>query len=198
MDRPISFQQLRASFEENARQLHGLVAGVAHATGGKIEDRARANVQARLTMRSRELWASIRTEVDDQHHGLVELRALAGGTWNGLRIAYARIQEEGGLVLPVHAKVLAIPVGPALTGPGVARYPSARMAPNLVPIIPSEPRGNLVGWLVNKDTGETWYLWLRSTLIKGVHYLRDAVQSVHAELGEELQRLLSHVLAAEA
>lgn len=47
-------------------------------------------------------------------------------------VPYARIQEMGGTVRAKNGKYLAIPIGPALTAAGVAKFKSPRMVPELV------------------------------------------------------------------
>lgn len=56
-----------------------------------------------------------------------------GGVWegrfgygSGAAASYARILEEGGTILPKNGRVLAMPVGNALTATGRARYASPR------------------------------------------------------------------------
>lgn len=63
---------------------------------------------------------------------------------------YARIQEKGGVVVPKKAKALAIPIGEALTGAGVPRYPGG---PRSVPGLFLLKRAGKNALLVRKDAG---------------------------------------------
>lgn len=68
---------------------------------------------------------------------------------------YARIQEEGGKIVPKHAKALAIPVrgGPAMTPSGVPRYPSGAGI-SLRSTLPKDHRF----WVMKSANGKVWLM----------------------------------------
>jgi hypothetical protein len=70
-----------------------------------------------LNVRTGDLRRSIAAmEVTEDEHG------LRGGMVAGQGLPYARIQEEGGTIVPVNGQYLTIPIGEALTASGVARF----------------------------------------------------------------------------
>ena len=108
---------------------------------------------------------------------------------------YARIQDEGGTVVPTTAQWLAIPVGPAKTAAGVSRFQSPRQVQGL--FVLKSKNGNLL--LVaprGKDAITVWYILKKSVKIPASHYLdlaaaeTDKVASgiVDAALQEEIDR----------
>ena len=148
---------------------------VLYREAGKVSQRAvgegQKNVGSRMKVRSGRLWSSIRSEVKSTRGG-IDVHLMAGGTDGKGPIRYARIQEEGGTVRPRRAKFLTIPLDPAKYPSGVSRFKTARDAPNLT--LGISAAGQYM--LVNKDTGEPWYLLRRRVKIKGKHYLRDAMR----------------------
>jgi len=154
------------------------------------EATTRRLIAERLTVRSRQLLTSTRAQLEVEPDVLT-LRVRVGGDYEGLRVPYARIQEEGGAV-KARGKALAIPVGPALTGdPGreVPRAPSPRLVPRLR-WAPAAKRGNTVGLLVNRDTGAVWFVLVRQVRISPKHYARDAAAEVAARVPAALRPAL--------
>ena len=144
---------------------------------------AQHNVRRRMKVRSGRLWSSIRSEVRSTNTGL-DVRLMAGGATADGQVRYARIQEKGGTVKPTRATFLTIPLGPAKTPAGNSRYSSARDAPNLTLAI----TGGGQYMLVNKDTGEPWYLLRRQVKIKPKWYLRDAMRTAAKKMPAEVRR----------
>ena len=148
---------------------------VLYREAGKVSQRAvgeaHKNLTTRRRVRSGRLYASVRSEVKSTRGG-IDVHLMAGGTDGRGSIRYARIQEEGGTVRPRRAKFLTIPLDPAKYPSGVSRFKTARDAPNLTLAVSAA--GQYM--LVNKDTGEPWYLLRRRVKIKGKHYLRDAMR----------------------
>lgn len=140
--------------------------------GVEIEATVRQNVQSRLTMRSRSLLNTIRHELADRGEDVV-LAVSVGGTFGGLDVAYAHLQEEGGQVTPKSSKHLAIPIENGLTGPGIARYSSVRQ----MPFAAFRPvKGRKARWIVyDKRNDQVFFLLVTSVDVPGKHYLRDAV-----------------------
>lgn len=129
-----------------------------------------------------------------------ELRVHMGR--GGQPVRYAAIQEHGGIVTPVRGKFLAIPVGPALTPSGVAKFTSPRDVPDLHYVQSRNGQPMLVK-LKGKGRGkragaiEVWFLLRRSVRIEGKHYMRDtsaiAIPAVREVLAERLSALASEV-----
>ena len=151
---------------------------------------------ARLRVRSGRLRGTASSSVT-RAFGSVALTVTVGRA-NDASLSYARIQEDGGTITPKRGRFLAIPVGPALTAAGVARYSSPRDVPGLrfQPI-----HGGAMGRLV-KDTGgkrgrsETWFLLVPSVKIKGTHYMRDAGALMTAAFPGVLSERLARRLGA--
>lgn len=94
---------------------------------------------------------------------------------------YAGIHETGG-VIRAGAKLLAIPVGPALTPAGVPKYPGPRSVPDLV-FLPRRGGGLLGKW---KTTGNLSGASLQKKLAKSS--LGRVVSSYHSTGGAALQQ----------
>lgn len=190
--RPMSMHEFAASLDGLASGgLMRLVEALAQRAAFAVEDLARANVQSRLTMRSWMLYHSIRSMMELKQD-VLEIRAMAGGDYQGIKIPYARLHDsrKEEVIRPVRAKALTIPTAAAMNGPGIPRYPSARQAPHL------ELRKNAEGkaWLANKFTNEVWYWLVGAVRIKGVAYLHDAVDEVHGGLPQILEDMLMEAL----
>jgi hypothetical protein len=195
----VSLGDFRAHLEEMARYgLRDQVVLAAYAGAEEGEELVMANIRARLDRHSGKLLTSVRSEVEENPDD-VTFRVLAGGEYEGLRVPYAWVQEEGGTVRSSRPNgFLAMPVGPALTGDEQPRYPTARMTPHMV-FLPSG--SELVsggqadrGVLINKFTGEVWYVLMRSVEIEGQHYMRDAIQTLESQIPEALAGLWARVL----
>lgn len=107
------------------------------------------------------------------------------GVLKGPSLAYARIQHDGGVIRPVNAKALAMPVGPAVTPAGVARYKGPRTYPRPLGFIPLN-RGNVVGLLVEKPVkgvkrragtriGRVAYILLKQVKLKPTNFITKRV-----------------------
>lgn len=188
--------ELRAAAE---RRVHFAIVETMELATADLAARAQQNVSERLKERSRSLLSSVRHELVEAHgevHGIVS----AGGSWQGLEVPYARLQEYGGTVLPVKGKFLAIPVGPALNSIGLAKYRSARDAPGLVYVQSLKGQPLLVK-LVKGSKGEAprvevWYVLRQSVTLPARRYLRDAWSAVLAELPARLADSAARALAA--
>lgn len=195
----VSLGEFRAHLEEMARYgLRDQVVVAAYAGAEEGEELVMANIRARLQRHSGKLLTSVRSEVEESPDH-VTFRILAGGEHEGLRVPYAWAQEEGGTIVSKRpGGFLAIPVGPALTGDEQPRYPTARMTPHMVFVKPGE---ELVSGgqadkalLINKHTGEVWYVLVPSVTLEGQHYMRDAIQTLESQIPEALAGLWARVL----
>ena len=106
-------------------------------------------------------------------------KAWVGFVLPGAR--YAGIHETGG-VIRAGSKLLAIPVGPALTPSGVPKYPGPRSVPDLV-FLPRRGGGLLGKW---KTTGNLSGASLQKKLAKSS--LGRVVSSYHSTGGVALQQ----------
>lgn len=168
-----------------------------------IERAAKENATTSPRVRSGRLRNSIAGSYDLGLEDVV-ISVTAGRARSGQDVVYARIIEEGGTVVPKNGKFLAIPVGPALTSAGVARFPSPRDVPDLrfQPI-----RGGAMGLLVKDYPGarggrgarsEVWYVLVRSVYIRPRAYLFRARESMESRALQELSIGLHAALEAEA
>lgn len=165
-----------------------------------LEDRARTNIRERMRERSRALLTSVRREMTTLDGGEMAGTVSVGGKWQGLDVPYARLQEYGGTVVPVRAKYLAIPVGPALNSVGLAKYKSPRDAPQLQ-FVQSLKGNPLLVKLTKGAKGEppsveVWYVLRRSVKLPARRYLRDAWTSIVAELPDRLAASAAQAMAA--
>lgn len=149
--------------------------------------------------RSGRLRASIAASVEPVSDGL-ELRGRAGGnSKGGAQVRYARMQEYGGVQRPRNAKMLAIPVGPALTGAGVSKFASPRDVPGLVLV---RSRGGAFLLVKSgegmsgrsKKIGEVWYVLKRQVTIPAQPYMRPAMQVVRVLLPDVLSKNVSQAV----
>jgi hypothetical protein len=86
---------------------------------GRMADRFRGS-DGGLHTRTGALKRSLDHRVSGNSAADLKLRLVSAGP------SYARIQESGGVIRPVRAKFLAIPLEANKTAAGVARYPSPR------------------------------------------------------------------------
>jgi|GEM_PF-4668691 len=194
----ISLHEFRVNLEREASQ--GFLDGLGifmDAAADEFEERVRTNIEARFSMRSRALWSSVRSDIEGTSDQ-VQVTLEVGGEHEGLRVPYAHIQEEGGIIR-AKDKLLTIPLSPALTGPEgreQPKYPRASLAPYLEwrPVGDDGTDGPR-GVLVHAQTGEVWYVLTPKVEITGKYFVRDAVESVKAELPDQLLGFLEGRLA---
>lgn len=147
---------------------------------------------APLHTRSGRLRQSIGYRVEEETGGVV-LHLHAGGSGGRGEVRYAATQEYGATIRPVKGKFLAIPVGPALTGAGVAR-----VAPRDLPLrfVPTRRGGVLVlktdqrsasGRLTRQGrAGTVYFVLVREVTIPSRPYLRPALEDAARKLGPTL------------
>lgn len=100
------------------------------------------------------------------------------GIWGVKDVAYARIHELGGTIVPKRAKFLTIPISDEAKRAGRARAMS-----NLayVQSIKGQPM------LVDQHSGEVHWLLVKSVTIKAQPYLRPAGDMHYPSLGEAIR-----------
>lgn len=137
----------------------------------------------RLRVRSGRLRGSIATALDEEADA-VTLRLIAGAGTRPIR--YAAQREYGGTVVPVRAKMLAIPLAPALTPAGVQKM---------------APRDLVGGFVWRTHTGRlvlgrregkrgrpiAYFLLVRSVTQQGAFYLRDTMDLMRQAAPEVLR-----------
>jgi len=188
--------------------LAGLAAGLRRAADGELaaslarelrtlaleaEGEAKGNATTSPKVRSGVLRRSIVGTLNGQGTTL-RLELTAGGS--GPAKEYAALQEYGGEVTPKKGRFLAIPQGPALTASGVARFRSAREAPNLRFIA---IRGGAMGLLVRdvpgrKARSEIFYVLVRRVKVPATLYLTRALEAVRARAVERIQSALAETV----
>jgi len=93
----------------------------------QMERTAKENVSGRvLKVRTGRLRASIQAKAEG-----LRITLQAGGSGGTGEVKYARIHEEGGVIVPKNGRYLAIPLPAARTAAGVSRFASPRDVPGL-------------------------------------------------------------------
>lgn len=182
--------QLSDRLSALARQLPRKIQADLTVAALTAEAEAKKNATTTLHVRSGRLRNSIRGLVVPAEKGTFELRLSAGSKADRdpggpADVVYARIHELGGRVVPVRKQWLAIPLPPARTPAGVARYATARDAPGLRFL--KSKRGNLL--LVAKD-GTPWYVLRKQVDIPARPYLYPALVDAGQRLAARLERSL--------
>ena len=143
--------------------------------------------------RSGNLVNSIGSKV---HLGNQDIRVVvsAGGIGGRGGVPYARIQEYGGTVRAKPGKFLRIPLSPARTKAGQARYPGPlrQVAPDLFRVIRAKS-GDLFLFKRYKRKGylgKPWYKLVKSVKIRPKFYLTNAVDRAVSEAPDALGDLV--------
>jgi len=174
----MSPSDLTARLDALARTLPAELRRAAVATALDAEAEAKQNATTTLNVRTGRLRASIAGTVEGEGGNIsIVLRA---GTADG-RVPYARIHEEGGTIRPKSGRFLKIPVGPALTGAGVARG-GGKSGLHFI------ARG--AGGLLADAEGRIWFVLKPSVRIPARPYLRPALDAVQPRLIDRLQRII--------
>lgn len=147
------------------------------AAGAKMEGRAKVNARTRMKVRTGGLSRSISYEVGLATDSTQELTLRAAKD-------YAQRQDEGGTTRAGAGRYLRIPLPSALTAGGVDRFPGPLriVAPDLFVVV----RGPSGLVLLNKETGEPWYVLRKQVTTPATRFMSDAVDDELAVLGEKL------------
>jgi hypothetical protein len=137
------------------------------------EAEAKLLATSRLRVRTGALRRSIRATVRGA------TLALHAGEQGGAPLKYAGLQllDRETTITPKRGQYLAQPVGPALTGAGVARHRSPRQVPGLHFVRSKAGKALLVD-----NKGSVWYVLHRSVKIKGKRVLNDAIETARRAL----------------
>ena len=150
----------------------------------EVQRQARVNVRERLNKQS--TGALSRSIMVEPHEARYEAKV-------GPTMIYGRIQNEGGIIRPVHGKFLAIPVDRNVrreyaqytaSGEDGARG-SLRNAPDLS--IATSRNGQWL--LVQKYTGVVKFILKQQVTLKATHYLTEAP-------GQCANKIVGHIRAA--
>lgn len=178
--------ELKASPKELQRALAKALA----ATAMTAERQAKLNLTTTLRARTGRLRNSVRSVIQTSPTAL-ELLLQAGS--EGGQVAYARIHEEGGIIVPVRRKWLAIPLSVAKTAAGVSRYQTPRDVPDLH-FVPGKRPGT--AYLAKPD-GKPWFLLTKRSVIPARPYLLPALEVAADGLRVGLEKLTRDALALE-
>lgn len=168
-------------------QVRRAIRGEMVATMKDAEGRSTSLARERMHVRTGLLSRSIAGDVTDTAAGY-DLHHRAGDA----QVKYARIQEEGGTILPKKGRFLAIPTGAALTPSGNPRFPGGPRTAGPLRFIPI--RGGAAGLLVRDVPGtkrkgarsEILFRLVRRVNIRSKHYMRDGFDAARAGLGDRL------------
>lgn len=151
----------------------------------------------RLAVRSGRLRNSVVT-AQETVGSTERLYLKAGGGQADVR--YAALQEYGGVVRPVNAKFLAIPLSPARTRAGVSRYKSPRDVAGLFFFRAKSGKAYL-GMRTGKGKRakvKAWFALVPSVTIREKRYMRDAMDQMVAAadtvIGDAVDTALSRVV----
>jgi len=122
---------------------------------------------------------------------------------DGQRVRYAAIHEYGGTIRPKRGKYLAIPVGPALTSSGVARYASPRDVPGLTfaqsrkgqpMLVQAQKAGR---GKTGRAAGTVMFLLRRQVTIRARPFMGPAMKKTAEALAERLPKVLVEVISGQ-
>lgn len=159
----------------------------------EAEGQAKENATTRPRVRGGALRRSIVGTLEGE--GLtLRIVLTAGGA--GPAEPYAALQEYGGEVRPRNGRFLAIPVGPALTASGVARFRSARDVPGLRFIA---IRGGAMGLLVKTTEGRrsrstVYFVLVRRVKVPATEFIGRAITTAQENAGPRLSAVLGQVV----
>jgi hypothetical protein len=139
-----------------------------------------------LRVRSGSLLGSISGGALAKAEGIGLFVKAGGLDKRGQPIRYARLQEEGGTVNAKRGRYLAIPLNPAKTPAGVARYDSPRVLGDQLFF---HMKGGKA-YLINKSTAKAWYRLKESVTIKARPYLRPGLKEVSQRMPDDLRRIV--------
>ena len=188
-------EQFRTTLDTMATRLPAEIGKVIARAALRSEGAAKRNATSTVHARSGRLRSSIMAVVTT---GPTDFTlTLSAGARQGANVRYAKIHEMGGTVRPIKAKYLAIPVGPAKTAAGVARYASPRDAPvelRFVQSLKGQPL--LVEQRGKKGRVIVWYVLRRSVTIPARPYLQPALIEGTNPVPSELEAVTRRILGA--
>jgi hypothetical protein len=179
--------ELKAAPKELQRALGKAIA----ATAMTAERQAKLNLTTTLHARTGRLRNSVASSIK-QTPTMTELLLQAGGGEGG-QVRYARIHEEGGVIVPVRRKWLAIPLPVAKTAAGVSRYQTPRDVADLH-FVPGKRPGT--AYLAKPD-GKPWFILKKRVDIPRRPYLLPALEVAADGLRVGLEKLTRDALALE-
>ena len=197
----ITVEQFAAKLEAlgQGKALAGLLRKEMIATGLQAQGGVQLAIRDRLARRSGGLMRSPAFRVDTL--GALPQLTVSSGGGKGARgeLRYAALQEYGGTVRPTKGQWLAIPVGPALTPSGVARYATARDVPGLT-FIHREGAGAILAKVKPGRKGaepslEVWFDLRRQVTIRGKYFTRDGVQPAFAGFNARVADAIAKITA---
>lgn len=177
--KPESYARLKATLRQANQLGRAVRIGLVRA-GARLERLAKERVTGDiLKVRSGSLRRSITSRIIEDKNGV----SLAVGSTVGVAAKYAPIHEFGGVIKPVRAKMLAVPVGPALTPSGVARYPSPRDVPVRLGFRPTKTPGTAllvertktVKGRRGRTSGRVWFVLKKQVRIPTRQWLSRSI-----------------------
>lgn len=149
---------------------------------------AKKNARSSPKVRSGHLRDSIRGAVKDNP---LRVLLMAGGSVGAGRVAYAGIQEFGGVVKPVAADFLRVPLGPSITGGGDEKFGGSLRSYPGEGFFPFRTAGGKL--FIGKDGDEispgvprAWYRLVKKVTVPRTLFMGRAVQEAVGKLQPEL------------
>jgi hypothetical protein len=186
--------RLLADFKYRIRGLSTAIYRGAQKTARELERQTKENITAMHLIKSGALRRSVEAGVLPFTNGTVTIYV---GSVKGAASAYAEAQETGKLITPKNGQWLAIPVGPALTAGGIARYKSPLDVPAKLRFQPIDANTALLvatgGWSYTigrsgyvgkvqgarkKDAkrGVVWFILVKSVRLPATNWLSKSVK----------------------
>lgn len=141
-----------------------------------------------LKRRTGNLAKSMGWRIDKANDGTPEAIIGSGATLQTNRMIYANILEVGGVIRPVRAKMLAIPIGKALTGAGVARFKPRQITSNGYEksFIRRSKAGNLILFGATGDNVTPLFVLKDSVTIPAFRYMETTVYETQSKVVDDI------------
>lgn len=126
----------------------------------------------------------------------LKLRGVLRAGGGARDVRYARIHEEGGTILPVNARALAIPTKFAQTAVGASKYASPRQVPGLRYVWPKgSPRGYLIRDVGGRNArSEIWFILVGRVTMPARPYLAPSRDEAARDIGTRMARAAHRAL----
>ena len=152
-----------------------------------------------LKRRTGNLAKSMGYRISEGKNGALESQIGSGATLQTNRMIYANILEEGGIIRPKVAKMLAIPIGKALTPSGVARFRPRQITSSgyAHSFIKRSKAGNLILFGTNKRGAKIsitpLFLLKDKVTIPAFRYMAQTVEQTQGQVVTDIVNKIKEV-----